>query len=381
MNQNRKKKGNYPNLRFPEFEGEWEEKRLGEVAEIVGGGTPDTTIEEYWNGNIQWFTPSEIKASYVSKSERTITELGVQKSSAKLLPIGAILLTTRATIGETAITKNICTTNQGFQSLIVNKQSNNIFIANWIKRNTKELVKRSNGSTFLEINKSEIEKIPISIPSKVEQNKIAIFLSLIDERIEAQRKIIEDLELLKSAISNKLLLNDNWTEYQIRDIATIGRGRVINADEIKIQHNPKYPVYSSQTSNDGIMGYLDNYDFEGEYVTWTTDGANAGTVFYRNGKFNCTNVCGTLKIDNKHNPYFVSLSLGLVAKKYVFVNLANPKLMNNVMAGIKISLPESDVQDEISRLFQNIQIKIKLENSLLISYIEMKKYLLQNLII
>lgn len=184
-----------------------------------------------------------------------------------------------------------------------------------------------------------------------------------------------------SAISNKLLLNDNWTEYQIRDIATIGRGRVINADEIKIQHNPKYPVYSSQTSNDGIMGYLDNYDFEGEYVTWTTDGANAGTVFYRNGKFNCTNVCGTLKIDNKHNPYFVSLSLGLVAKKYVFVNLANPKLMNNVMAGIKISLPESDVQDEISRLFQNIQIKIKLENSLLISYIEMKKYLLQNLII
>lgn len=184
-----------------------------------------------------------------------------------------------------------------------------------------------------------------------------------------------------SAISNKLLLNDNWTEYQIQDIATIGRGRVINADEIRTQYNPKYPVYSSQTTNDGIMGYLDNYDFEGEYVTWTTDGANAGTVFYRKGKFNCTNVCGTLKIQNKYNPHFIALSLGLVAKKHVFSNLANPKLMNNVMASIKISIPKLEIQDEISKLFLSIESKIDLEDSLLIAYQKMKKYLLSNLFI
>lgn len=89
--------------------------------------------------------------------------------------------------------------------------------------------------------------------------------------------------------------NDKWTTYKIQDIAEIGRGRVISSIEIERQRHPLYPVYSSQTSNNGIMGYLDDYMFDGEYITWTTDGANAGTVFYRKGKFNCTNVCGTLK--------------------------------------------------------------------------------------
>ena len=83
--------------------------------------------------------------------------------------------------------------------------------------------------------------------------------------------------------------SDSWEQFKIQDIASIGRGRVISSVEISQQENPLYPVYSSQTSNDGIMGYLDDFMFEGEYISWTTDGANAGTVFYRNGKFNCTN--------------------------------------------------------------------------------------------
>lgn len=65
------------------------------------------------------------------------------------------------------------------------------------------------------------------------------------------------------------------------------------------QKNPLYPVYSSQTTNEGIMGYLDDFMFEGEYISWTTDGANAGTVFYRNGKFNCINVCGLIKLQKR----------------------------------------------------------------------------------
>ena len=84
-----------------------------------------------------------------------------------------------------------------------------------------------------------------------------------------------------SAISLKMLHSDSWEQFKIQDIASIGRGRVISSVEISQQENPLYPVYSSQTSNDGIMGYLDDFMFEGEYISWTTDGANAGTVFYR----------------------------------------------------------------------------------------------------
>ena len=107
---NEHKKLNVPNLRFPEFQGEWEMCKLGDITMVVGGGTPDTNAPQYWNGSIQWFTPSEIgKNKYVDKSARTISEEGLNKSSAKLLPIGTILLSSRATIGECSINKKKCT--------------------------------------------------------------------------------------------------------------------------------------------------------------------------------------------------------------------------------------------------------------------------------
>ena len=126
----------------------------------------------------------------------------------------------------------------------------------------------------------------------------------------------------------------------------IGRGRVINKKEIESNFG-EYPVYSSQTSNDGIFGYLNTFDFEGEYATWTTDGIYAGSVFYRNGKFNCTNVCGTLKAKtDKIDMKFLSFVLPLFTQDYV-VRVANPKLMNNVMAQIKIPLPPKEIQEKI----------------------------------
>ena len=112
-----------PKLRFKREDGtdypEWEQTSLEDVCDIVGGGTPSTKNIDYWNGNIQWFTPSEIgKTKYVSKSVRTISQVGFEKSSARKLPVGTILLTSRATLGEMAIATIECTTNHGFQSLI-----------------------------------------------------------------------------------------------------------------------------------------------------------------------------------------------------------------------------------------------------------------------
>ena len=185
------------------------------------------------------------------------------------------------------------------------------------------------GTKIYSISTKNFFECYIGLPSKPEQSKIATLLRLIDERIATQNKIIEDLKLLKSAISLNVLHSGTWKQFKIKDIAQIGRGRVISSIEISQQKNPTYPVYSSQTSNDGIMGYLDDYMFEGEYISWTTDGANAGTVFYRDGKFNCTNVCGLLKLLNGFDTHFVSLILAEATKKYVSINLANPKLMNN----------------------------------------------------
>lgn len=184
------------------------------------------------------------------------------------------------------------------------------------------------------------------------------------------------MEVCRSAISKKLLDNDRWTTYKIQDIAKIGRGRVISSVEIERQKHPLYPVYSSQTSNDGIMGYLDDYMFDGEYITWTTDGANAGTVFYRKGKFNCTNVCGTLKIQTKYDCYFVSLVLQQATQKYVSFNLANPKLMNNIMASIKIKMPDIEMQKQLSKIFQTLDSFLLVHRRTCDMYSREKQYLL-----
>ena len=183
----------------------------------------------------------------------------------------------------------------------------------------------------------------IYLPSLNEQLKTSELIELIEDRIETQIKIINDYKLLKKYIT-KSFIKQKGTSYLLSEIAELGRGRVISSAEISKQKSPIYPVYSSQTSNNGVMGYLDNYDYEGEYITWTTDGANAGTVYYRNGKFNCTNVCGILKIKNGYDAYYISNILNCYTKKYVSTNLANPKLMNNVMANIKINLPSIERQ-------------------------------------
>lgn len=197
----------------------------------------------------------------------------------------------------------------------------------------------------------------------------------------AASPLIKEFNTAMSAISLNVLHSDTWEQFKIKDIAQIGRGRVISSIEISQQKNPTYPVYSSQTSNDGIMGYLDDYMFEGEYISWTTDGANAGTVFYRNGKFNCTNVCGLLKFIKGFDTHFVSLVLAEATKKYVSINLANPKLMNNTMGNIQICLPKLEEQKRISIVFRVLQRLWTVHNSLLTEYIKQKQYLLSQMFI
>lgn len=167
---------------------EWQEKRIDEICQIIGGGTPSTSNGEFWNGHIQWFTPAEVgKSKYVYTSERAITEKGIQCSSAKLLPKGAILLSTRATIGEMSIAGQECCTNQGFQSLIVNENCSNEFIY-YLQGTIKAYaLKNSSGSTFLEISKSNLGKCILPIPCIKEQEKIVNCLSAYDDVIQMKK--------------------------------------------------------------------------------------------------------------------------------------------------------------------------------------------------
>ena len=138
------------------------------------------------------------------------------------------------------------------------------------------------------------------------------------------------------------------------EVAFLKRGIVISKDFLR-DNNGIYPVYSSQTVNDGIMGYINTFMFDGEFLTWTTDGANAGTIFHRKGKFNITNVCGLIEIkDDTIIKYrFLYFWLSYVSKQYVLEGMGNPKLMSNRMGLIKIPLPHIKVQEGIVKILDS----------------------------
>ncbi|WQY52355.1 restriction endonuclease subunit S [Helicobacter pylori] len=208
----------------------WQRVRLGDIAEIIGGGTPSTQVASFWNGSINWFTPTEIGITkYVYKSQRTITPLGLKKSSAKLLPIGTILLTSRASIGDCAILKVVATTNQGFQSLIPLEKINNEFLYYLILTLKNKLLELASGSTFLEVSPNKIKNLLIPLPPLNEQIAIANILSDMDHYLYSLDALILKKESVKKALSFELLsqrkrlkdFNQNWQRVRLGDVAEI----------------------------------------------------------------------------------------------------------------------------------------------------------------
>ena len=192
--------------RLKGFDGEWKEVRLGDVALVIGGGTPNTNIPDYWDGDIPWFTPSEIgENKYVNISKRTITEKGLNDSSAKILPKGTILFTSRATIGAKAILTTEATTNQGFQSLVVINGNNNEFIYYYLDIIINEIKQKASGSTFPEVSAESIRKTTIKIPNVTEQNAIASVLVNADKEIEIQKQKLAAMQEQKKGLMQVLL--------------------------------------------------------------------------------------------------------------------------------------------------------------------------------
>ncbi|MHB8236631.1 MAG: restriction endonuclease subunit S [Acidithiobacillus ferrivorans] len=194
--------------RLPGFSGEWEVKRLGDVAEIISGGTPKTVQPEYWNGDIIWCTPTDITGGggkYLEYSERTISTLGLINSSATLLPVGAILLCTRATIGEMKIaTKQVCT-NQGFKSLIASSRIFNEWLYYVLATMKPQLIEKAIGSTFLEISKKDTALLELLVPPLPEQQAIAAILSDMDAEITTLEARRNKTKLLKQGMMQELL--------------------------------------------------------------------------------------------------------------------------------------------------------------------------------
>ena len=181
----------------------WKLKKIDECAEVIGGGTPSTSNVEFWNGDIPWLTPKDLSGysyRYIKKGERNISEEGLKKSSARLLPEGSVLFTSRAPIGYVAIAKNPVTTNQGFKSLVLKDNNVSEFFYYLLKNNKDYIESFSSGSTFKEISGGALKELKFNIPPPSEQKAIADILGSLDDKIELNRQMNKTLEDMAQAI-------------------------------------------------------------------------------------------------------------------------------------------------------------------------------------
>lgn len=210
---------------------DWEIKYLSDFGKIQSGGTPSTTMAEYWGGNIAWCTPSDITSTptkYINATERTITEAGLNNSAATVMPAGSILLCTRATIGELKINSIPMATNQGFKNITVNNSGNAEFLYYLLQTKKSRMLDLAIGSTFLEISKTALSKILLQIPMRDEQNKIADALSDMDNLVVVLEKQIAKKKAIKQGTMQELLtgkrrlhgFNGAWQEVKLEDICS-----------------------------------------------------------------------------------------------------------------------------------------------------------------
>ena len=369
---------NVPHLRFPEFSGEWVTKSINDLAVVIGGGTPDTTVKSYWDGEIQWFTPSEIgKNKYVDSSLRTITEVGLNNSSAKLLPPNTILLSSRATIGECSLSLRECATNQGFQCL-VSKKCNVDFLYYLIQTKKKDLIRKSCGSTFLEISANEVRKIQVSVPSDVEQQKIAELLSLIDERIATQNKIIEKLQSLIKGIAQHCIKESTSgnTYVKLGDICQITTGKLDANAQVD---NGIYPFFTCAEQPFKI----DSFAFDTEALLISGNGANLGYINYYKGKFNAYQRTYVLDLFSE-NIQYIKWALKVLLPKRIAIEKSSsntPYIVLSTLTDLRLPIPCKSKQSFIANLMQSLERKLSNQIAQYDSYNYLKQYLLRQMFI
>jgi type I restriction enzyme S subunit len=387
---------NIPKIRFPEFIDDWLQNPLGNHARFSKGkGISKNDINE--NGNTSCIRYGELYTDYGTIIDNVISKTSVNIAELKLSSGGEVIVPAS---GETAI--DIATASVVLHSNIalggdlniITSEIDGAFLASYLagKKRTS-LASMAQGNSVVHIYSSQLQLLKIHLPEKDEQQKIASFLGAVDDKIAGLQKKKDLLEAYKKGMMQRLFsqslrftdTNGNpfpdWEEKKIEDVYDVVRGYVLAVPKMTSEPvgSSSFPVYSSQTKNNGLTGYYHEYLYE-DAITWTTDGANAGDVKYRNGRFYCTNVCGVLISKNGNANKCMAEMLNTVTHKYVSY-VGNPKLMNNVMAKIKILFPHTNEQKKIANFLSAIDDKIALVSNELSHAKTFKKGLLQQMFV
>ena len=404
-----------PQLRFEGFTDDWEERKLGELSNIVGGGTPSTSNSEYWDGDIDWYAPAEIgEQRYVSKSKKTITELGLKKSSARILPVGTVLFTSRAGIGNTAILGKEATTNQGFQSIVPNPNKLDSY---FIYSRTNELKRYGEvtgaGSTFVEVSGKQMSKMPIMIPELSEQKKIGSFFEQLDNTIALHQRKLDLLKEQKKGFLQKMFpkngekvpelrfagFADDWEERKLGDLVTSFEYG-LNASAKSFDGTHKYiritdiddssRKFNSQslTSPDIDLSSADNYKLKNGDILFARTGASVGKSYIYADSDGLVYYAGFLiraRIKSGVDSNFV-FQHTLTSSYENFIRVTSqrsgqPGVNAKEYSTFEISVPSYEEQRKIGSFFKQLDDTITLHQRKLDLLKEQKKGFLQKMFV
>lgn len=255
-----------PRIRFKGYIDAWEQRKLGELAEIVGGGTPSTSKTEYWDGDIDWYAPVEISDKiFVDESHRKISEKGFNSSSAKMLPIGTVLFTSRAGIGKTAILAKEGCTNQGFQSIVPHKDKLDSY---FIFSRTEELKKYAEtvgaGSTFVEVSGKQMSNMNLMMPPTIkEQRIIGEHFKKLDYLITLHQRKCEDAKKLKKYMLQNMFPRNGSNVPAIRfdGFTEVWEQRKLSEMADKVTEKNKNNEFCDPFTNSAELGIINQKDY------------------------------------------------------------------------------------------------------------------------
>lgn len=388
-----------PELRFPEFSGEWEEKKLGDLVNFYKGkGISKSDLSEQ---GIPCILYGELYTTYgeVINNVKSKTELKENLFMSKINDV--IIPSSGETAEDISCASVVLLDNIALGGdLNILRPSKNIdgcflsYILNSSKK--KDIARVSQGISVIHVYEKGLKQLDINFPSLPEQQKIGNFFFTLDKRIELQQQKVENLEKEKKWIMQKIFSQEirfkdkngndypEWEEKKLEEMVDsgdveLGRGKVIS--KRYIEENPgNNPVYSSSIINDGIMGYTNDYMFNEELITWSIDGG--GNFFYRNKhRFSVTNVSGIMKVNTrKYNYKFIHSQLEILHSqlKFDYIAKAHPSVIVGIYTLMLPSLPE---QQKIANFLSAFDNKIEKEREKLEQLRELKRGLLQKMFV
>ena len=370
----------------------WEQRKLGELAEIVGGGTPSTSVNSYWDGDIDWYAPAEIgEQIYLESSQRKITEEGLNKSSAKILPIGTVLFTSRAGIGKTAILQKEGCTNQGFQSIVPNKEKLDSY---FIFTRSEELKRYGEtvgaGSTFVEVSGKQMANMELMMPKTMpEQQQIGEFFTNLDNLITLHQRKCDDTKELKKYMLQKMFpkngekfpeirfkgFTEAWEQRKLGDLADVTKlagfeftEHVVYSDEGNVIALRGLNIKNGQLILDDVK-YIDGSNFSKlsrsklfiDDIMFTYVGTvGEVAIIKENDRFYLAPNVSRIRVKSDDSPKFIShyMRTDNFKNKVIFPLIATssqPALSMENIRKFMINMPKNrDEQDRLAEYFESL---------------------------